>query len=290
MDIKLNNLINEYIKKYDLNSLDITSNARELVLMLLSHIKGVSVTDIKLGMAEVNESDIFTLDNMLKSIAIDKVPPQYITNKVYIYNEEYYVKPGILIPRPDTETLIEESIKVIHKYRYNTLLDMCTGSGVVAISTVKNSGIKKADMVDVSDICIEVANKNIVLNNVEDKCNTICSNMFYELYKTDNKYDIIVSNPPYLTNNEMEELSEFVKNEPALALFGGDSGLDMYNVIYNEAKNFLNDGGSILVEIGFKQARDVLDIIAKHKEYYDVQVIKDINKKDRVISCRFQKI
>lgn len=290
MDIKLNNLINEYIKKYDLNSLDITSNARELVLMLLAHIKGTSVIDIKLEKVEVSESDICALDIMLKSIAIDKVPPQYLTNRVYIYNEEYYVKPGVLVPRQDTETLIEEAIKTINKYGYNTLLDMCTGSGVVAISTVKNSNIKNADMVDISDICITVANKNIELNKLEDKCKVICSNMFYELYKTDNKYDIIVSNPPYLTNNEMEELSDFVKNEPSLALFGGEEGLDMYKAIYLEAKKFLNDGGSILVEIGFKQAKDVLDIIASHKEYYDVQVIKDINKRDRVISCRFQKI
>ena len=104
------------------------------------------------------------------------------------------------------------------------------------------------------------------------------------------KYDIITSNPPYLTRQEMEEISDYVKREPALALDGGEDGLVAYRNIYDNAKYFLNDGGSIVVEIGYKQAEDVVNIIKSHKEYYNVRVIKDINSKDRVISCRFQKI
>ena len=87
----------------------------------------------------------------------------------------------------------------------------------------------------------------------------------------------------------MDEISDFVKNEPELALRGGKDGLEPYRVIYNEAKNFLNDGGSILVEIGCLQGEDVVSIIKEHKEYTDIKVIKDINSKDRVVKCRFQK-
>lgn len=290
MNSKLNELINNYITKYDLNSLDVTSNPREIILMLISHIKGCNLVDIKLGMVDITDKDISSLTYMIEQIAIDKIPPQYLTNKVYIYNEQYYVEPGVLIPRPDTETLIEESIKVIKENNYTTLLDMCTGTGVVGISTVKNSNIKKVHLVDISDKCIEVANKNIEINKVKDKCELIKSNMFEALYKMNNKYDIIVSNPPYLTHQEMEEISEFVKKEPTLALEGGEDGLLLYRNIYENAKNFLSIGGSILVEIGYKQAEDVVNIIKSHKEYTNIQVIKDINLKDRVVLCRFQKI
>lgn len=285
----LNKLTEEYINKYNIDSLDITSNPRELVVLLLAEIKKCKLSDIKLGMVEITDKDIQILDQMIEKIAVDKIPPQYLTHKAYIYNEEYYIEDGVLIPRQDTETLIEESINCIKENGYLSLLDICTGTGCVGISVMKNSNIKSATLIDISDVAIKVATKNIEINNVKDKCEVIKSDMFESLYKTSNKYDIITSNPPYLTDDEMNEISDFVKNEPELALRGGKDGLEPYRVIYNEAKNFLNDGGSILVEIGYREGEDVVNIIKKHKEYTDIKVIKDINSKDRVVKCRFQK-
>jgi release factor glutamine methyltransferase len=289
----MNNILNEltekYINKYNIDSLDITSNPRELVVLLLSEIKSVKMADIKLNMVDITDADVQELDQMIEKIAVDKIPPQYLTHKAYIYNEEYYIEPGVLIPRQDTETLIEESINCIKENGYLSLLDVCTGTGCVGISIMKNSNIENSTLIDISDIAIKVANKNIELNGVDGKCEIIKSDMFSELYKTTNKYDIITSNPPYLTDEEMEEISDFVKNEPELALRGGKDGLKPYRVIFNEAKNFLNDGGSILVEIGYREGEDVVNIIKEHEEYTDIQVIKDINSKDRVVKCRFQK-
>ncbi len=289
----MNNILNEltekYINKYNIDSLDITSNPRELVVLLLAEIKSVKMADIKLGMTKITDEDVLVLDQMIKKIAVDKIPPQYLTHKAYIYNEEYYVEQGVLIPRQDTETLIEESINCIKENGYLSLLDVCTGTGCVGISITKNSKIEKATLIDISDVAINVANKNIDLNNVIDKVEVIKSDMFDVLYKTTNKYDIITSNPPYLTDDEMNDISDFVKNEPELALRGGIDGLKPYRIIFNEAKNFLNDGGSILVEIGHLQGVDVVNIIKEHEEYTDIEVIKDINSKDRVVKCRFQK-
>ena len=285
----LNKLTEEYINKYNIDSLDITSNPRELVVLLLAEIKCVKLSDIKLDMVEITDKDIQILDQMIEKIAVDKIPPQYLTHKAYIYNEEYYIEDGVLIPRQDTETLIEESIQCIKENCYLSLLDVCTGTGCVGISVMKNSNIKSATLIDISDVAIKVATKNIEINNVKDKCEVIKSDMFESLYKTTNKYDIITSNPPYLTDDEMNDISDFVKNEPELALRGGKDGLEPYRVIYNEAKNFLNDGGSILVEIGYLQGEDVVNIIKEHKEYTDIKIIKDINSKDRVVKCRFQK-
>ncbi len=285
----LNELTDKYINKYNIDSLDITSNPRELVVLLLAEIKSAKMSDIKLGMAKITDEDVLVLDQMIEKIAVDKIPPQYLTHKAYIYNEEYYVEQGVLIPRQDTETLIEESINCIKENGYLSLLDVCTGTGCVGISITKNSKIEKATLIDISDIAIKVANKNIELNNVKDKVEVIKSDMFESMYKSTNKYDIITSNPPYLTDDEMNDISDFVKNEPELALRGGTDGLKPYRIIFNEAKNFLNDGGSILVEIGHLQGVDVVNIIKAHKEYTDIEVIKDINSKDRVVKCRFQK-
>ena len=286
----LNEIIKTYNNKYNLDSLEVSSSARELIVMLLANIKKCTQNDIKLKMVSITKEDENILDKMLKEISENKIPPQYITNTVNIYNEIYYVDSNVLIPRQDTETLIEETINLINEYKLKSMLDMCTGSGIVGISTSKNSSINNVTLLDISTKALEVANKNIVINNVQNKCKTIQSNMFSKLYETNTKYDIITANPPYLTENEMKELSDFVKKEPTLALAGGKTGLDFYINIYNNAKYFLNDGGYIAVEIGYMQAEDIKNIISKHVEYTNIQVVQDINSKDRVIICRVQKI
>lgn len=288
MNNKLNSKINDLIDKYNLNSLDVTSNPRELIIMLLSHIKKTSIANIKLDMVAIEDKDIAILENMLDKIANDKIPPQYVTNKEYIFGDEFTVNENVLIPRQDTETLIEYAIKSIKKNNYKTGLDMCTGSGVIGILIAKNTEISHVTLCDISSAALQVARENINLNGVENKCNIVSSNMFEAIYKLNNKYDIILSNPPYLTKNEMKEISEFVAKEPSIALDGGRDGLDFYKTIYNDAKNFLNDGGMIAVEIGYTQAQDVIDIILSHKCYFNIQVIQDINNKDRVVVCHFQ--
>lgn len=287
--MKLNEIVNRFREKYDIDSLDIISSSRELIVMLLASIKKCTKAEIKLENVEITDTDIITLDIMLKKIVVDKIPIEYITNEVNIYNETYYVDNRVLIPRYDTETLIEESINTINENHYETLLDMCTGSGIVGISISKNSNIQKVDMVDISTNALEVAKINISKNNAT-KCNILNSDMFDNLYELNCKYDIIVSNPPYLTADEVETRSEFSKNEPTVAFYGGENGTRFYEIIFSKACDFLNENGTILVEIGYSQKEKVIEIISKYKEYKDIQVIKDINSKDRVIKCRFQKV
>ncbi len=288
MNSKLNSEINVLIDKYNLNSLDITSNPRELIIMLLSHIKKTSIANIKLDMVKVEDKDIEQLERMLNKIANEKLPPQYVTNKEYIWGEEFNVSENVLIPRQDTETLIEFAMNSIKENGYKIALDMCTGSGIIGILIAKHTEISHVTLSDISSEALQVARENINMNGVESKCNIIKSNMFDAIYKLNNKYDIILSNPPYLTKSEMKEISAFVEKEPSIALYGGRDGLDFYRIIYNESKNFLKDGGMIAVEIGHLQAQDVIDIILSHKCYYNVQVVQDINNKDRVVVCHFQ--
>lgn len=289
MNNKLNEIILSFIEKYDLNSLDISSNPRELIIMLLADVKNCSTSNIKLGIISITDEDILKLEDMLSKISKDKIPPQYITGLEYIYGNKFIVTKDVLIPRQDTETLIEQCINIVKKENYKSMLDLCTGSGIVGICVSKNTDLEQVTLSDISEKALDVAKKNIQLNNLSNVCNTLCSNMFESLYKLKNKYDIIVSNPPYLTKSEMEEISEFVAKEPKNALYGGEDGLKFYNIIFDEARCFLNDNGIVAVEIGHMQAIDVKSIISKYKEYSNVQVVKDINGKDRVVLCHFQK-
>ena len=288
MNSKLNSEITRLIQKYNLDSLDLVKNSREFVIMLLSEIKNSSIANIKLDMVKIEENDIAALDEMLDKIANEKVPPQYVTNKEYIYGHAFFVNESVLIPRQDTETLIEFAIADVTKNGYKTMLDLCTGSGIIGITVAKETAIHEVTLVDVSPDALQVARKNVNINEVDNNCNIVESNMFKSLYKLNNKYDIIVSNPPYLTKTEMKEISEFVEKDPVMALYGGKDGLDYYRIIFEEAKNFLNNNGTIAVEIGHLQAKDVIDIISMHKEYSDIQVVQDINNKDRVVVCHFQ--
>lgn len=288
MNSKLNNDILKLTQKYNLDSLEVTENPRELIIMLLSEIKKCSIANIKLDLVKITDKDLIVLEDMLDKIANQKIPPQYVTNKEYIYGNEFFVNNNVLIPRQDTETLIEIAINIVKCREYKTMLDLCTGSGIIGISVVTNTDIQDVVLSDVSTDALKIAKKNIELNNVQDRCHVLESNMFEKLYKMNNKYDIIVSNPPYLTKSEMKEISEFVSKEPSLALYGGKDGLYYYRKIFEEAKNFLNSNGTIAVEIGYMQAKDVIEIITNHKEYTDIQVIPDINNKDRVVVCHFQ--
>lgn len=280
-------LINRYKEKYKGFDIEIDS-IENIVYGLLSYIIKREISEIRLNNSNIviSISQLDLLDKYITKVVEEKYPIQYITGKVYVYNEEYIVTKDVLIPRQDTETLIEESIKCIRENNLNALLDVCTGSGAVGISISKNSDIEKCILVDISGKALKVCKKNISLNTAI-KCKVIKSDMFCNIKE---KFDIIVSNPPYIKGKDMETLSEYVKKEPSIALYGGISGVIYYERIYKEGLNYLNDNGYILVEIGYDQDNQIVDIISRYKEYSDIEIIKDINGKSRVIKCHFHKI
>lgn len=287
------------MKKYSIT--EITKefeNTDNLIYIFISKIKEISQTELRLNKdIYLNENEYIQLKEYLELSFKQNIPPQYIVGEVNIYNEKYIVNESVLIPRSDTEILIEESIKLINENGLKSMLDLCTGSGVVGISIAKNSNIENILMSDISEEALKVANMNILKNKAEHKCKTICSDMFEEFSKIKQKimnnvfkFDIITSNPPYIETDVIYTLSEYVKKEPNIALDGGISGLDFYNIIYKDAREYLNDNGFLAVEIGWNQAKKVVNIISLYKEYFDIQVIKDLNNKDRVVICRFHKI
>ena len=207
-------------------------------------------------------------------------PVQYITNNQEFMKLNFYVDENVLIPQPDTEILVEKVIKSIDIMENIEILDMCTGSGCIGISLAKNIKNTKVTLVDISKEAIEIAKKNAIQNGVENKVTFIQSDMFENVK---GKFDIIVSNPPYIKTDIIQTLDKQVQNEPHIALDGGKDGLDFYKILINEAHKYLKKDGKIFLEIGYDQKQEVENLVKQSKHYKKIETIKDLSQNDRVI-------
>lgn len=214
---------------------------------------------------------------------IDGKPLQYITQKQEFMGMEFFVNEDVLIPQPDTEILVETVLDICKKYDKQSLrmLDLCTGSGAIAISLSKilNTQVFASD---VSTKALKVAEKNNVMNNT--KVEFIESNLFEQI--NGEKFDIIVSNPPYIKNEEIKSLSKQVQNEPYIALAGGEDGLDFYRKIIDEAYKHINKNGYLCLEIGYDQKEDLIKLIKQNENYEYENCIKDLSNNDRCIIAK----
>jgi len=287
------NLKDVYIKcdEYDFSEFDICSKA-ELISMLICHIKCITKNKYYFvkNELELTDEESNKLFECLDKIIHEKIPVQYVIGEVAFYNEKYLVNNNVLIPRQDTEILVEKAIEYINKYNLKAGLDLCSGSGAIGISVCNNSNISTMCFIDVSKEALEITRKNIDINKVRQNTSIIHSNLFENLMTSKAKYDIIMSNPPYIPTEDVYNLSDYVKNEPLIALDGGKTGLTFYEKIIDEARSFLNDNGYILFEIGYNQMDDLINLFNKYTEYEIIEKIKDLNLNDRVIICRFHKI
>lgn len=245
------------------------------VKILISFITGIK-KDIL-----INYEDVEILDNKLEiyiynlNKIIEGVPIQYITKKQEFMGLDFFVDENVLIPQPDTEILVEEVLKISKLFNKKiNILDLCTGSGAIAVSLSKY--IKDVNIIatDISKNAIEIAEKNAIKNNVENKIKFVVSDMFKNI---ENKFDIIVSNPPYIETKEIEKLSKEVKNEPIIALDGGNDGIKYYKIIADNYNKFLNIGGYLLLEMGYNQGESV------SKLFKNSEIKKDLSGNDRVI-------
>lgn len=212
------------------------------------------------------------------------IPLQHITHSQEFMKMIFYVNEDVLIPRPDTEILVEEVIKIAKRINAKKILDLCTGSGAIAISLAKYIEDSQITAVDISDKAISVAKLNAKNNNVENQITFVESDLFKQLPKE--KYDIIVSNPPYIKKEIIKSLDKEVQNEPKIALDGGYDGLDFYRKIISNADEFLKFTGYVCLEIGYDQKEDVLELLKNEGKYVDTSCKKDLFDNDRVIIAR----
>ena len=207
------------------------------------------------------------------------IPLQHITHRQEFMKMDFFVDENVLIPRPDTEILVEEVIKIAQKYNSPRILDLCTGSGAIAISLKKFVPNADITAVDISEKALEIAQKNA--KKLETKINFLKSDLFDKL--DNKKFDIIVSNPPYIRKDEIKKLSEEVQKEPKIALDGGEDGLDFYRIIAEQAINYLKTGSFLCFEIGYNQKNDVIKIIEDEQNYKNTYCKKDLYGNDRII-------
>ena len=224
--------------------------------------------------------------NFFKGIKklVKGIPLQHITHSQEFMKMTFYVNEDVLIPRPDTEILVEEVIKIAKRINAKKILDLCTGSGAIAVSLAKYIENSQITAVDISSKAISVAKLNAKNNNVENQITFVESDLFKELPKE--KYDIIVSNPPYIKKEIIKSLDKEVQNEPKIALDGGYDGLDFYRKIISNADEFLKFTGYVCLEIGYDQKDDVLELFESKGKYVEAMCKKDLFDNDRVVIAR----
>lgn len=213
-------------------------------------------------------------------------PLQYILGEWSFMDLKFNVGEGVLIPRDDTEVLVNATLNLIKNIKNPKILDLCSGSGAIALSLAYNRPDADIKAIELSDIALKYLNKNIELNNINNVV-ALKSNVLTENVK--NKFidfDIIVSNPPYIPTDDIENLQKEVKNEPVMALDGGNDGLDFYKVIAAKWKVALKKNGYMCFEIGIGQSIDVVNIL-KNKDAKEIEIIKDLNGINRVITAKF---
>ena len=208
-------------------------------------------------------------------------PIEHITHQKEFMKLNFYVDENVLIPRQDTEVLVEEVIKIAKKINAKKILDLCTGSGAIAVSLAKYLENVQLTALDISGKALDIAISNAKNNHVQDKITFVESNLFEDL--AEEKYDIIVSNPPYIKRKEIENLDKEVRREPKIALDGGEDGLDFYKKIIDKGYEYLKYGGYICLEIGYDQKEEVMKIIDDKKQYINTYCKKDLYDNDRVI-------
>ena len=256
--------------------------ARELLAFVLGVTKQYLVIHLE---DELNAEDYKKFKENINKL-INGKPLQYITNNQEFMGLNFFVNENVLIPQPDTEIIVEETLKkckeLLLKNGKIKILDLCTGSGAIAVS-LSNFLVDKAEVFasDISTKALEVAKYNNEKNNTNVRF--IESDLFENIQEQ--KFNIIVSNPPYIRSDVINELSKQVQNEPHLALDGGEDGLEFYKKIIEQSCNYIKNGYLIL-EIGYDQKEDVENLLKENRNYAEINTIQDLSGNDRCVVAK----
>lgn len=225
----------------------------------------------------VSEEKVKLLKKEIEALEKNE-PLQYVLGKVNFYGNEFYVDKRVLIPRFETEELVENTINYIKKFftKPVDIIDLGCGSGVIGLTLEQKVSTNSVDLVDISKEALEVTHKNC--EKLNSKATLIESDMLSSVEK---KYDVIISNPPYIKTNE--EIEDIVKNnEPHLALYAGEDGLDCYRKILKDASKNMKDKTLIAFEIGCTQANDIKELVTSYLKDVKVEIKKDLSGRDRM--------
>ncbi len=251
--------------------------------LLVCHVLGITKLDILMEPRREVESEKAEALRMLFERRVQGFPVQYLIGTEGFMGLEFNVTPNVLIPRPDTELLVEKIIELADNRKGVRILDIGTGSGAITISLAYYLKTAKVESVDISAEATKVAIGNAEKNGVSDRVSFLSGDVF-EPVAVGTLYDVIVSNPPYIPSDDIDDLQiEVAVHEPRLALDGGLDGYDFYRRIINEAPAYLNEKGILAFETGHDQARTISTLMEQSGSYEKLAIYKDLNGIERVV-------
>lgn len=255
--------------------------------ILLGHLIGIERINLYLNdKIRLSEDKLNQYWQLLERRALHE-PLSYILGKKEFMDWEFMVTPAVLIPREETEILVEEIINLGKRKPFSIIVDIGTGSGIIAISLTLTLNAK-VYAIDISNSALEVAKANVAKLAVENKVTFLKGNLFNPLkrFNLNKKVDFIISNPPYISSSQFQSLPLDVRFEPKIALDGGKEGLNFYDKIINGSLDYLKEGGYLALEMGYDQAEVIKDKILQTKRFDEIKIIKDYQGIKRVILAK----
>ena len=271
------NLSTEYLKKKGIDSPRINAE------LLLAHILKCKRLQLYLSYDRpLKENEVILYRELLKR-RCNFEPLQYITGSVEFYGLEFRVTPAVLIPRPETELLVETVINEYREKKFAKILDIGAGSGNISVALAKFLPEASIVAIDISEDALLIARENAKHNNTADRIQFLKHDILADMALADNNFDVIVSNPPYVTLNDYANLDNELKNyEPTIALTDQADGLSFYRVITSKAVNYLKNNGKLFFEIGHCHSHQVEELLSSNN-FKNIRIIKDYQNIDRVM-------
>ena len=263
-------------------------SARAELEWILCHVLDLDRLNLYLHGWQLLDEEVRARVDEIIARRATRYPLQFILEEAWFYGRKFFVSPDVMAPTPETERLCEAAISFCKSGRLSRsrILDVGTGSGVIAVTMA--SELKEVSVValDISDDALNVANKNAKALGVADRIEFRPSDFFSAL-RADEKFDLILSNPPYITEGDWPGLPPEVRADPKIAMTAGDDGLDAVRAILKSAPNYLATGGHIMFEIGQGQSEQIADLTSEDQRYRSFTCVKDLNDIDRVVvlSC-----
>jgi release factor glutamine methyltransferase len=257
--------------------------------LLLSHVLQLKRIDLYTQFDRpVAKNKLDILHGLVKRAAKAE-PVAYLIGKTEFFSVEFEISPDCMIPRPETELLVERANEFLRSRSAKQLVcDLCTGCGCIAVAIAKN--VPDVDIIatDISDAALKTAARNVERHNLKNRIKLLCGDLFdpliVQLDKA--KFDLIVCNPPYVSSFEYDALGSSVKDyEPKLALYAGDDGLDTYRRITEKVCDFLNLGAALILEIGYSQGPAVRELLEKTGCFGEIKIEKDYQNNDRIVTA-----
>jgi release factor glutamine methyltransferase len=281
---KLLNWTTEYLTNKGVDSPRLSAE------LLLSHISGLKRIELYTQFDKpVAQQQLDLLHDLVKRAGLHE-PVAYLTGKTEFYSLELNITRDCLIPRPETELLVQRAVEFLRtRSGVQYICDLCTGSGCIAVAIAKNFPEARVTATDISAAALAVAARNVEKHRLNEHVRLLCGDLFEPVIKQldVNQFDLIVCNPPYVSTAEYEKLDKNVKDyEPESALLAGTDGMDVYRRIIKEVDKFLKSGAALMLEIGYAQGPAVKELLEQTGAFIEIKIEKDCHDNDRIVTAR----